>query len=50
MFLFYKGVFLILKKRGDLTDQSLCDRLDWTPFSVINYQAWIKRGSRRSSS
>lgn len=36
MFLFYKGVFLILKKKksgggGDLTDQSLCDRLVWTP-------------------
>lgn len=34
MFLFYKGVFLIKKKKsggGDLTDQSLCDRLVWTP-------------------
>lgn len=33
MFLFYKGVFLIYKKKrgGDLTDQSLCDRLVWTP-------------------
>lgn len=35
MFLFYTGVFLIKKKKsvggGDLTDQSLCDRLVWTP-------------------